>query len=426
LSETERSGRRSTQTVVDDQTDETENVAPPPVRQAERPRLFIASTVIDALGSGLWMPFALLFLVHAQGLGLVEAGAALSGGGLVGLAAGPLLGSVMDRVGAPVLLLASNVLRAVAFASYPQISAVSQVAVVAAVISVGDRLFWTANAPMIRTLASGRHVERFLGVQTVARFVGSGLGAGGAALLPSMTVTGFHVLAYANAASFVVAAALIWLVRPERPALARATAPTGSWATVLRDRSYVAFCGVTILFTLASAGKYSMLPILVTDVLHGPQWVFGTAMVIGTVVIITGQQPVLRFVSRWSRGRGLCVAAVIFACSFATLVPTTLVPAPAAVVLILGSALLSAVAGSIFSPLATATAAAAAPPSAEGRASALFQLSWAVSQVAAPVLLTSLLTVGSAALWGTLTITSLCAVPAVLVLRRMLPRGALD
>ncbi|WP_245617024.1 MFS transporter [Amycolatopsis taiwanensis] len=400
----------------------------PPGRRPHRRGLFLAATIIDALGSGLWMPFALLFLVHAQGFGLVESGAALSGGALVGLAGGPVLGSIMDRVGAATMLLASNMVRALAFACYPLVTAVPHIVVVAAVVSIGDRLFWTANAPMITSLTEGRASERLLGIQTVARFAGSGLGAGGSALLPTMTITAFHLIAYLNAASFVLAAVLIWLVRPtrrERVQASSAAPVRGSWATVLRDRPYVAFCGVTVLFTLASVGKYSMLPILVTDVLHGPQWVFGTAMAIGTVVMVAGQQPILRFVGRWTRVRGMVTAAGIFACSFATLIPASLVPVGAAVILILGTAVLSAIAEAIFAPLMTAAAAAAAPQGAEGRASALFQLSWAASQVAGPALLTSLLSAGNAVLWLTLTVTSVCAIPAVALLSRRLPHGAL-
>lgn len=50
-------------------------------------RRFVAATLIDALGSGLWMPFGLLFLVNAQNMSLTAAGASLSLGALFGLAA---------------------------------------------------------------------------------------------------------------------------------------------------------------------------------------------------------------------------------------------------------------------------------------------------------------------------------------------------
>ena len=103
-------------------------------------RRFMAATLIDALGSGLWMPFVLLFFVHGQGMNLAKAGGALSLGALLGLAAGPLSGSVMDRIGPVTVLLLSNIVRLGAFTCYPLISSLWQVVLVSTIVSVGDRL----------------------------------------------------------------------------------------------------------------------------------------------------------------------------------------------------------------------------------------------------------------------------------------------
>ena len=81
-------------------------------------RRFVSATVIDAVGSGLWMPFALLFFQRAQGIRLVDAGAALSIGGLVGLCFIPLIGRYIDRIGLIPLLVGCNVIRFIGFAYY--------------------------------------------------------------------------------------------------------------------------------------------------------------------------------------------------------------------------------------------------------------------------------------------------------------------
>jgi hypothetical protein len=77
----------------------------------------------------------------------------------------------------------------------------------------------------------------------------------------------------------------------------------------------------------------------------------------------------------------------------------------------------------IFAPIALAAAAAAAPAALQGRASALFQLSWGVSQVAAPLLLTVLLSAGNPVLWLTLSGLTAMAVPLVWLQRRLLACG---
>jgi hypothetical protein len=57
-----------------------------------------------------------------------------------------------------------------------------------------------------------------------------------------------------------------------------------------RERVFAGFCVTHMAFTLASAGKFSVLPIVVRDLLHGPQWIAGTAITIGTVVVVTAQR----------------------------------------------------------------------------------------------------------------------------------------
>ncbi|MEU4254096.1 MFS transporter [Amycolatopsis sp. NPDC026612] len=350
-------------------------------------RIFLTATLIDALGSGLWVPFALLFLVHGQGMGLVDAGASLSTGALLALVTGPATGAAMDRFGPRALLIAGNLVRMVAFAAYPLVHTSWQVIVVSAVAGFGDRLFWTCNAPMVARLTAGADTDRVLATQTIGRFAGAGIGAAAMALLPTITSpAAFHVLAYVNAASFAVAAALIRLlprpggggIRDAEAASVSPASPTpappargaaagqpnrpGSWRAVLGDRPFTGFCVTHMAFTLASASKFSVLPIVVRDLLHGPQWIAGTAITAGTVVVVTTQRPIVALLAGRSRTAGLVGAAVLFALCFALLIPLQAVSLPVATGLILVTSLGFSVAEALFGPTATAAAAAAAPP----------------------------------------------------------------
>jgi MFS family permease len=112
----------------------------------------------------------------------------------------------------------------------------------------------------------------------------------------------------------------------------------------------------------------------------------------------------------------MVIGAALFAGSFAALAIYPAMP------VILATAAVMSVAECLFSPLATAAAAEAAPKEAQGRASALFQLSWGAAVAVGPLLLTSLLTLGLPVLWTTLTITSLAAIPAVIATRSRPPR----
>ncbi|GHG05934.1 MULTISPECIES: MFS transporter [Amycolatopsis] len=388
-------------------------------------RIFLAATLIDALGSGLWVPFALLFLVHGQGMGLVDAGASLTTGALLALVTGPATGAAMDRFGPRALLIAGNLVRVAAFAAYPLAHTSWQVVVVSAVAGFGDRLFWTCNAPMVARLTAGADTDRVLATQTVGRFAGAGLGAAAMAVLPTITSPwAFHLLAYANAASFGIAAVLIRLLPRVVSGKAGSNPPyhsRGGWRAVLGDRAFTGFCVTHMAFTLASASKFSVLPIVVRDLLHGPQWIAGTAISVGTVVVVTAQRPIVALLAGRSRTAGLIGSAVLFAICFALLIPLTAVSLPVATVLILLTSLGFSIAEALFGPTATAAAAAAAPPGAEGRASSVFQLSWGLPIALAPGLLATLLSTSNALTWTILALTCASAVPALLALRKKLP-----
>lgn len=373
-----------------------------------RTRFAIAS-IIDSTASGAWPPFALLFLVNAQHLSVTAAGMSLTVGGLIGLTVGPAVGMLLDRIGPAKLVIASNVVRLAGFAYYPQTDTVAEAVVVATVLSVGDRLFWTSNAPFAKAVSNGeRDLERLLGRQSIGRFVGFGVGSALVGIMPNVAdPTVYNVVNYVTAALLGLAGViLLGISTPANP-----TAKAG-WPLVLRDRRYVAICATQILFCLASVGKYTVLPIVIINELHRPAWVAGAAMIIGTVVYVLVQEPVLRIAEKYPRSLGMIIAAGLFATSFAALAIF-----PATPVIFATSAVMS-VAEALFSPLSTAAAADAAPKDAQGRASALFQLSWGTAVAVGPGLLTGLMTLGTTTLWLTLAVISAAAVPAVIATQR--------
>jgi hypothetical protein len=164
---------------------------------------------------------------------------------------------------------------------------------------------------------------------------------------------------------------------------------SGSWRAVFGDRPFTGFCVTHTAFTLASASKFAVLPIVVRDLLHGPQWIAGTAITLGTVVVVTAQRPIVTLLAGHSRTVGLIGAATLSAVSFALLIPVEMVSLQVA----------------------------------EGRASSIFQLSWGLPVALAPGLLAVLLSVSNALTWSVLALTCTAAIPALLVLRKKLPEA---
>lgn len=391
-------------------------------------RRFILATVIDAGGGGIWVPFALVFLVQARDLSLTDAGAALTAGSLIGMALGPTTGWLSDKYGAKPVLISSNMVRFFGLISYPLVNSPLQVVIVASIVSFGDRLFWSSNSPMVRAISSGRDTDRIMGVQNMARFAGTGLGAGLTALLPILPASELYsTFAYVNAGSFAISAVLLVTVEssPATSTLTDEEQSNSTWRYLLSHHAYVKFCAVHLLYGLASMSKFFLLPVLITSVLHFPSWVSGLTIAVGTVSMVVIQQPVIRVARRFTRLTALIASSCIFSTAFLLLAWLTIVPLSVAVPLLVVYALLVAVAEAIFAPITIAVAALAAPAGVQGRASALFQLSWGLSGAVAPLALTWLLDVGNTVLWLTVAFLVGLAGPLVFWLRKSLPPNVL-
>src|SRR2546423_15209638 len=72
---------------------------------AHRRRLLVAAMLVDTLGGGLLAPFELICALKIAGLSLTSAGVILSVAAAAGIAAGPVAGAAVDRIG-PVRVVA--------------------------------------------------------------------------------------------------------------------------------------------------------------------------------------------------------------------------------------------------------------------------------------------------------------------------------
>ncbi|MEE1782949.1 MFS transporter [Streptomyces sp. SP17BM10] len=389
-----------------------------------RVRLYLAARSIDAVGSGLWMPISLFFFVQAQRLPVEQVGAALTAGAVFGLVAGPFGGTLVDRFGPGPVVLVSNVVRAVGFLLYPLVGTVWQVALIAAANSAGDRIFWTANTPLLARLAGERKLVGALGNMSIVRIAGLGIGAGLAGLVGRSTA-GLHALAWANGASFAVAAVLVCAVlRVPGPSRTGGNTPDGpgrTWGTVLRDRPYLVLCLVQVLFTFAANSLTVALPLVAVRTLRGPVWLAGASVLVGNIVLMVAVKPAIAYGRRTSRLRALTAAAAVFAVTFLLMAPAQLA-APALVVpLVLLVSVLGVTAEALFGSVMSAAAYEAAPEGLKGRYNALFQTAYGASGALAPAVFTALLAVGNAVLWLALVASSALIVPVLRVAAVRLP-----
>ena len=73
-------------------------------RLSGKARLFLAGNFLSMLGTGLVLPWMIIYLHEARGIALPVVGAMLAAAAVTGLMVGLVCGSLMDRVGARLVL----------------------------------------------------------------------------------------------------------------------------------------------------------------------------------------------------------------------------------------------------------------------------------------------------------------------------------
>ncbi|MFI1090859.1 MFS transporter [Streptomyces sp. NPDC020917] len=414
-------------------------------------RAMLAAMGVDSLGSGMYIPFSLVFFHHITGLSFAVVGAVLTAVGLVAMTALPLAGSAVDRYGARRVQLILYGVRGTGFALYPFATALPAFAAVALGTAVGDRTFPAVQQAWIGEVAQGADRDR---LQAAARALRNG-GLGAGALLASLVVAlcgdrGFVLTAWLNAVSFTAAALLMRRVRA-RPAAGAAEAAgagrtgaaggaaaggaktaaarPGGYRVVLSDTAFLGLTGANFLTALGYSALAVLFPLFIGGTLGEPQALTGAAFTVNTVLCALGGVTVAAFVRRRGarRTRAAALGAVLFATAFAGLALLAAVRPHAgwAVPAVLFALVaLYTVAELVHNPSSGTLAVAAAPEELRGRYMATYQLSWSLASVLAPSLFTLLETTDARLPWLVLTGTALTAAALLVSLERRLPADA--
>ncbi|MGW2712635.1 MFS transporter [Streptomyces sp. NPDC001356] len=392
-------------------------------------RLLLAAVVVDSTGSGLAVPFLLLYLTRQDRMTAATAGTLLTVAGVIALAAGPLSGPLLDRWGPGRLVQAAHVLRATAFLGYLTAGSPPMVLVMATLAALGDNLFWPANRAFLARRCRPGELIRWYGLERTLRNIGLAAGGLAAGFLAGWGLTGLRLVMAGNAASYVLATALLTPRPPADPApAAPGTRPTvsGTRPTVSGprpaaprpDRAYVTMVAANTLLVLVCVALPVLVPLYVVQQLHQPSWVVGAVFALNTVLVTAGQTLVVRYLERREYLRTLqwaavlwCAAAVLFGAA-SGLPGTAVPPLLAAAVLVFTSAEL------LHAPTSDAVAVRMAPEDRPGRHLGLHQLSWGVGSAIAPSVLTWALALGPWWPWVLLATGSAAATGALAAVRR--------
>jgi MFS family permease len=364
-----------------------------------------AGTAVNYFGTGLILPFEIIYLHQARGFPTATAGLVLAA--VMGTAAvvTPLSGALLDRFRAKPILITGNLASALGYAGFAFVDRPWQAFICSAVGGAGFGVASTANQVLSLTLVSAEQRSSSIALRRVAGNFGLGSGAtvAGFIVASANDLRAFQALYLFDGVTFAVFA-LVVLVGIPNPRLEKA-APASDRGTgfraVAHDRLFLIVIAANIVLVMTGGALFSniLAPFAKAHTPVGPGEI-GVVIFINTFFIVVAQIPATRVVKRMRRTHALAATSSLFAIGLlavllATLTSSTLtattVLAGVAIVIALGECAQFIVTGTIIADLA--------PSHLLGRYMSLYGLSFTAGVALGPAIGGALLATSPDAVW---------------------------
>ena len=138
-------------------------------------RLYL-STFVNCLGNGLTFAMFVVYLHNVRGFSTTFSTLLLTATAIVGLATGPVWGTLVDRFGPVGVGIGSYLASAVGLVLWTTIHTRTEAVVVALVITIFEGAGWGPGAVLIARLVRETHRQRAYGVNFMMVNLGIGMG----------------------------------------------------------------------------------------------------------------------------------------------------------------------------------------------------------------------------------------------------------
>jgi MFS family permease len=377
--------------------------------------------LMNAFGNGLVVPFLLIYLHNERGIGLGVAGLILATNAAVSLVAGPISGTLVDRVGPKTMLTAALAFLTLGFAAYAFVSNPWHGFAASAITGIGNGAFWPAQSTLLAGLTTRQQRSATFAMQRIVMNLGIGLGGVTGGFVASES---FRALFLLDAVTFVAYAAVLTVFVHDPGVREPRAARTGSYGTVLRHRVFMALMLLNALYIGAGIAQLEILPAFAKNEAGVSERGIGWLFFINTIVIVLLQLPITRLAEGRRRVPFLALIGIVSAAAW-LLVPATglwlssggayVLLAVAVSVFALGECLHGAVQPTLVVDLAD--------PKLLGRYMAVSALSWQVGFTVGPAVGGVLLAASPAGLWLVMASVLLLGAMATVPLERALPEG---
>jgi MFS family permease len=387
---------------------------------------FLFVLIIDAFGSGLFLPLTILYFQVTADFSLPVIGLTLTIATACTLPFSLITGSLVDRFGARRLTATSQITQTIGLLGYLFVHTVPFLFVMALLVTAGTRMFYAASASLAVEIAAPHERDRWFGLIGSIRNIGLGIGGFLAGLVMATKNPGiYHMLIGICALCYLVAGCLLLrLSEPKQRPHQQVT--EAQYGAILQDHLFLSFLISIISFPLCSLMLGTALPVYVTEAIHAPGWVLGPVLMLNSLLVIGCQTSIVRLLEPYRRTRALGAAALVWCASCSFFALALIIPRSLLIPYLFFVVALHTLASLLYGPTASALVADLAPKALRGRYLATYEFSWGIASALTPALFSILYVATPALPWLFLVVLVSASGMSVLWLERRLPTRAVQ
>jgi MFS family permease len=360
-------------------------------------KFLLSTVIIDFIGTGLVMPFSVVYLHEVRHFDLQHVGLLLAIPAIVGmLVVGPA-GVVIDRIGARAVVMTAVSLQIVANTLMAFSTTELRAAFACVLLGFSGGVIWPAVNTLVAAIVPSHIRQRYFGVNFTLLNLGIGIGGAlGGLFVDVHRPETFVAIFLIDAATYL--APLTILLGPLRKVSGRVAAPPAedldgtvapavTYRMLLQDRALLPILLLTFVASFVGYGQLNTgLPAYGRAEGQISTQALGWAFTANTLVIVILQLFVLQRIEGRRRTRVVALMSGIWAVAFAALGLSGLIPGSLAAALLFGAcAAIFGLGETLYQPTVPAMINDLAPDHLRGRYNALMSIAWQSASVAGPV-----------------------------------------
>ena len=352
-------------------------------------KLLYIGFFLSSLGSGLTLPYLVIYLHEIRGFALSTSGYLVAYMAIVGLVVAGPVGTLVDKYGPRKLLLFGILTQIIAVWSISFIESLYFALVVLTLLAIGNGAVWPPQSTLIARLATSEERSKAFSIQFLILNLGLGIGGIFSSFLVKIDdAKTFELLYRIDGSSYIFyfLIVLFGLKRIGGPISAKENVEkNSSYIELWKDKKLRRLIPVLFMFSIFGYGSIEVgFPAFATQVVGVEPAIVGWSYAANTLVIVFFQLITLKLTKNKSRISILMITGAIWIISWVFLGLSSYLALFYAILFLILSSAVFAIGETFYSTTAQPLLNDLAPEELRGRYNSLGGISWNVGGVIGP------------------------------------------